>query len=494
MSSHAPHKRQRCSHAVAARSSVPERTAVQRESTFADHELDRDQNEEEGEVRNEASNDINNVTAARQQALRQAEAEGFVLQPSDNAAGFKGVSFHTGTSKPYEAKVRRGGKVVSLGTFATAEEAALCYARDIAANGAPPISNVDKAAAAPAPLTAEEVLRQAETEGLTLQPSDNSSGFKGVSFRHRTSKSYQAMVKRGGKVVSLGNFATAEEAALCYARDIAVNGAPGLSASEAAKVAAAALTSLTAEEVLRQAESEGLTLQPSDNSAGFKAVSLQHGSNRSKPYRAEMWRGGKTVILGSFATAEEAALCYARHVTVNGAPGLSASEASKVAAAALTSLTAEEALRQAEAEGLVLQPSDNAAGFKGVSFHTGTSKPYEAKVRRGGKVVSLGGFATAEEAALCYARDNAATGGATLSAPAANKARAAPPPLVTEEARRHEAESVGVDVQGMPTVPAGLVERPGLVADLCKIIERQSSEIAELRRTLAQATGQSSVV
>ena len=219
MSSHAPHKRQRCSHAVAARSSVPERTAVQRESTFADHELDRDQNEEEGEVRNEASNDINNVTAARQQALRQAEAEGFVLQPSDNAAGFKGVSFHTGTSKPYEAKVRRGGKVVSLG-----------------------------------------------------------------------------------------------------------------------------------------------------------------------------------------------------------------------------------------------------------------------------------GFATAEEAALCYARDNAATGGATLSAPAANKARAAPPPLVTEEARRHEAESVGVDVQGMPTVPAGFVERPGLVADLCKIIERQSSEIAELRRTLAQATGQSSVV
>ena len=37
----------------------------------------------------------------------------------------------------YAAWVRRGGKLVHLGSFATAEEAGLCYARDIAANGPP---------------------------------------------------------------------------------------------------------------------------------------------------------------------------------------------------------------------------------------------------------------------------------------------------------------------------------------------------------------------
>ena len=36
---------------------------------------------------------------------------------------------HTGYPKPYQARVRRGGKQVSLGSFATAEEAALCVAR-----------------------------------------------------------------------------------------------------------------------------------------------------------------------------------------------------------------------------------------------------------------------------------------------------------------------------------------------------------------------------
>ena len=62
-------------------------------------------------------------------------------------------------------------------------------------------------------------------------------------------------------------------------------------------------------------------------------------------------------------------------------------------------------LRQAEAEGLTLLKSASSnTGYKGVSFHSGKTKPYHAQVCRGGKTVSLGGFATAEEAALCYAR------------------------------------------------------------------------------------------
>ena len=56
---------------------------------------------------------------------------------------------------------------------------------------------------------------QAEAEGLTLLKADNKTGYFGVHLDQRgTSKPYQAKVKRGGKTVSLGNFATAEEAAL----------------------------------------------------------------------------------------------------------------------------------------------------------------------------------------------------------------------------------------------------------------------------------------
>ena len=45
--------------------------------------------------------------ASLQEALpRQAEEEGLTLQPSDNRTGFKGVTFISGKSKAYEAKVR----------------------------------------------------------------------------------------------------------------------------------------------------------------------------------------------------------------------------------------------------------------------------------------------------------------------------------------------------------------------------------------------------
>ena len=61
----------------------------------------------------------------------QAEAEGLTLLTADNKAGYFGVSHNRQGSrfKPYEARVRRGGKQVGLGYFATAEEAALFVAR-----------------------------------------------------------------------------------------------------------------------------------------------------------------------------------------------------------------------------------------------------------------------------------------------------------------------------------------------------------------------------
>ena len=60
----------------------------------------------------------------------QAEAEGLTLLVAENKTGFFGVRINNpGKIKPYQARVQRGGKEVYLGSFATAEEAALCVAR-----------------------------------------------------------------------------------------------------------------------------------------------------------------------------------------------------------------------------------------------------------------------------------------------------------------------------------------------------------------------------
>ena len=152
--------------------------------------------------------------------LSQAQAEGLTLRKADNKTGYHGVYLISpGQPKPYEARVRRGGKQVSLGFFATAEEAALCIARSSEGRGA-----AQKAAAAPPPsppLTSEEVRQQARAEGLTLRVADNKAGYYGV-YRLRKpegrSKPYEAKLWRRGMVRHFGRFATAEEAALRIAR------------------------------------------------------------------------------------------------------------------------------------------------------------------------------------------------------------------------------------------------------------------------------------
>ena len=94
------------------------------------------------------------------------------------------------------------------------------------------------------------------------------------------------------------------------------------------------------------------------------------------------------MTLGYFVTAEEAALCLAR------------SPEGKAAVA----MTSEEARQQAEAEGLTLRTKDDGRYFGVYLNKPGQPKPYYSLVRRGGKPVRLGSFATAEEAALCIAR------------------------------------------------------------------------------------------
>ena len=279
---------------------------------------------------------------------------------------------------------------------------------------------------------AEEALRQAEAEGLTLLRSASSTGYQGVTFdSNGKARPYQARARRGGKSVSLGYFATAEEAALCYARS-----------PEGQEAAAALAPPMTADEALRQAEAEGLTLLQSESgSSGYKGVAF-NSRGKAKPYRALVWRRGQQVFLGCYATAEEAALCVAR-----------TPEGRKAAAAPLElpPMTAEEALRQAEAEGLTLPRSEASnTGYRCVTWKHGEkssrSRPYLARVWRDGKEVTIGCFATAEEAALCYAQT-----------PEGREAAAAPPeptPLTAEEALR-QAEAEGLTLERSETSITG---------------------------------------
>eukprot|EP00964_Phaeocystis_antarctica_P104231 scaffold69374_cov57-Phaeocystis_antarctica.AAC.3 len=341
-----------------------------------------------------------------EEARQQAQAEGLTLRVAENKTGYFGVYHQPGKPKPYEAKLSRGGKPVFLGTFATAEEAALCIARSPEGQ----VAAAERAAAA-APLTSEEARQQAQVEGLTLLVAETKTGYFGVCLANPgRPKPFVAQVTRGDKMVHLGRFATAEEAALCIARSP--------EGQAAAQKAAAAAPPLTGEEARQQAQAEGLTLLVGANKTGYFGVT--HQSGMAKPYQAKVKRGGKTVYLGRFATAEEAALCVARSPE--------GQEAAKRPVAA-PPLTSEEARQQAQAEGLTLLVANNKTGYYGVNHQPSRSKPYEAKVSRGGKPVYLGSFATAEEAALCVARSPEGRA-------AAQKAAAATRPLTSEEERK----------------------------------------------------------
>ena len=158
-------------------------------------------------------------------ARQQARAEGLTLLKADNKAGYFGVHVNQASRvNPYVAKVRRGDRVLDIGRFATAEEAALCIARS-------PEGQAAAKKAAMTPLTKDEALKQARAEGLELRVTGNKTGYYGVYHKPGHPRPYHARVKRGSKNVYLGYFVTAEEAALCVARSPEGQAAAGLAAA-----------------------------------------------------------------------------------------------------------------------------------------------------------------------------------------------------------------------------------------------------------------------
>jgi hypothetical protein len=123
---------------------------------------------------------------------------------------------------------------------------------------------------------------------------------------------------------------------------------------------------------------------------GFRGVT-RHG-RRFKAQISDGTQHGHT-HLGTFDTAEEAALAFAR--------------ARGPQEAKPAPLTAAEAVRQAAAEGLALERSDGAAGFRGVTRH---KRRFKAEISDGSRGHTyLGTFDTPEEAALAFARAAHAT-------------------------------------------------------------------------------------
>jgi predicted secreted protein len=394
-----------------------------------------------------------------EEAQQQAQAEGLTLLVGKSKAGYFGVRLDNPgqPSKPYQAKVWRGGKEVALGSFATAEEAALCVARSPEGRA---VAAERADAAAAAPLTSEEVRQQAQAEKLTLLVAETcSSGYFGVAHRpSQPSKPYQAKVHRCGSSVTLGSFATAEEAALCVARS---------PEGKAAAVRAASAVPLTSEQARQQARAEGLTLVVAENTTGYFGV--YHRPSLPKPYQAKVHRDGKTVHLGTFATAEEAALRIARSPEGQAAARKPVGPAAAVRAATIRApLTSEQARQQARAEGLTLVVAENTTGYFRVSlYHPGLLKLYQAKVHRDGKTVSLGTFATAEEAALCVARTPE---GQAAARRAAARERQGTLPAVPSGAFGNEEEVV-------PPMPPGANGWDGLV-----LLEEHGLEERALRR------------
>eukprot|EP00964_Phaeocystis_antarctica_P085082 scaffold53687_cov52-Phaeocystis_antarctica.AAC.1 len=254
------------------------------------------------------------------EAQQQAQAN-LTLLVADNKAGYFGVHLlsRPGLPKPYEVRVRRGGNQVTLGYFATAEEAALCVARSPEGQAAA----VQRAAAA-APLTSEEARQQVQAEGLTLRVAENKTGYFGVSFdKPGQPKPYQARAQRDSKTVSLGSFATAEEAALCVARSQEGQAAAERAAVDVERAGGGA-------DAARGREQGGLLRRDPRQARPAQALSGTGAAQRqgSEPGHLRHRRGGGAV-----------------HRTVAGGAGGTAAER----AAAAAPLTSEEARQRARA-------------------------------------------------------------------------------------------------------------------------------------------------
>ena len=163
--------------------------------------------------------------------------------------------------------------------------------------------------AAAAKLTSEEARQQAQEEGLTLRFGDGKAGYTGVKTRPGKRQLYSAQLRRGDKIVHLGCFDTAEEAALCVAR------CEFEAANEAKRQAVASVrASATPEEVHEMAGHEKLQLKKRKSYSSFSGVHPVPVTSNSGTGFKGWFVSDEPRVLGrpKYFEAVEAALVVAR--------------------------------------------------------------------------------------------------------------------------------------------------------------------------------------
>ena len=274
---------------------------------------------------------------------------------------------------------------------------------------------------------------------------------------------------------------------------------PEAEAAAAAEPAAAGGSGLTADQACAQAVAEGLTLVPAENETGFKGVrrdwiatnrpgsSKRRGAAGSR-FRARFTTGGsRAEDLGAFDTAEEAALVYARRI---------GKDASMAQMMAQRSLTAEEAIAQAAAEGLTLVLGSSKTGYKGVCFDRDTAngkRRFVAHAHEHGRSKFLKLTDTPEEAALVYARyiGNTAARAAAVPPRRGMTSDEALAQAATEGLSLIVAQSVTGYRNGFPTAEGRFTAKPkekGVWIHLGRFDTAQEAALVYARHMASQGT------
>ena len=241
-------------------------------------------------------------------------------------------------------------------------------------------------------MTAREAQAQAQVEGLTLARADSRGGFRNVSLLP----------------------ATAPPPALAVTAERTATGPPAASEASLPDAASEAGSDCWAEaEVTAHDLVKYHPRSPDLVGADVCIMAAAYPKYTLTCSGAVGWRGTITHtrgrgsdncrvrVLGSwFRLADKTLLRPIKQVKAKAAAKAEEAQAG----------ASNATVRQAEAEGLTLQKSNNATGYRNVYYQKGpmggpvSNNPFLAAVRRDGKNVHLGCFATAEEAALAVAR------------------------------------------------------------------------------------------
>ncbi len=152
-------------------------------------------------------------------------------------------------------------------------------------------------------MTAAGTILTAATEGLALERTNNSSGFRNVSYQKQNDK-YDATLNHNGEQLRLG-FSPRPKRQRCASRDCCATTTQRISSRLWLRPPP---LPMTAAEAIAAATTEGLTLESADDTSGFQNVSYSKKSNK---YDKNFRHDSEHHHLCSFPTPEEAVLCVA---------------------------------------------------------------------------------------------------------------------------------------------------------------------------------------